>query len=229
MKVKVLFITYVLFSLLSLSCGLKIFYAIDPPVSAQRPNQADGEVLSSIVISENEQVFQFVAQDLSTSLFLNPGTDIYYRIYSNQIDLQDDAKIINDANDEDTNNGWKELINLNYKKIKSNENTTRLIDQFGGRITMRLSDTESQTSFIQPGTSIPLRNDDEFFHFDTELHQSDEAYQLPQEGDSDFDFKSGSSYFFVNAYAVSVGMDSSTFQEVQSEILSLGFTAYEGD
>ncbi len=228
MKVKALLITILFSHVLLLSCGLNTFYAINPPINAQRINQADGTILE-VLAQPNDQVFIFFARDLTALPFLSSGTEVYYRIYSSQEDLQNDASRINDANDDDTNNGWKELENLQYKKIRGDGSSVRLIDAAGGNVRIRLSDTDIEPAFIQPSSQIPRRDNNEFFHFDKTLNIGDSDYELVQDGDSDYESSGDEGFWYVNAYAVSMGMDSSTFQEVQSEVLSLGFTAYSRD
>ncbi len=224
-----LHLCFVIFALLLTSCGLKTFYVIDPPLNASPPNPADGDIINSLVLSNS---FSFLSRDLSSSTFINPGTEIYYRIYQDQEDLQSDAIKINDANDEDTNNGYKQIISLNYKKLESTRGGENpFVPSSGGVTTVILTDKGLEVSNIfisgvSTGTK-PTRWNDSFFNFDDTYEVDNSDYNIPKDGDADFESGSGETYQFVNAYAFSTGMDSSTFTPVQSEILSLGFLAYE--
>ncbi len=218
---------------LCFSCGLRTFYLIDPPINAEAPNPSDGDVISSP--NDSNILFTFSARDLTSSVFINPGTDVYYRMYSSQDDLQSDAEKINDANDEDTNNGFKQLDTLGYKKLNIlNGGENSLIDASGGRVIIQLIDNTFSDAYIRvSGSKIgtPIRYTNDYFNFDSTYPNNpsvNDEYELPKIGDSDFKSSSSSfEYVYVNAYAVSTGMDSSTFSAVQSEVLPLGFTAHE--
>ncbi len=207
------------------ACGIKVFQSIDPPINANNPNIANGNEITS---PELLNKFSFTAQDLSS--LLNPGTDVYYRIYKSQTDLQKDAKIINDANIEDTENGAQKLFSLNYQKILSNT-TGRgnpLINENGGTIEITLANLDSDRAFISVMNTIPLRYNNKYFNFDTEYNKGNDSYAIPRSGDSDFqDSSSSSGYYFVNLYAVSTGMDTTIYKPIYSELLSLGFLYYE--
>ncbi len=218
---------FLVFLFMLTSCGLKTFYLIEPPYNAETANPADGTLVSTPYLT-NE--FIFTARNLTTSTFISPGTDIYYRIYASQEDLQIDAKRINDANDEDSNSGFKQLESLGYKRLTSSlggENT--LINSAGGRIRVRLADSNNDASIEVSGVFIgkPIRWNGHYFNFDSTYNSEDDDYAIPVESDEDYKAGSESGYMYVNAYAVSSGMDTTTFVAVQSELLSLGFTAHE--
>ncbi len=225
-------IVFVFFTLLMLSsCGLKTFYKIDPPQNADPPNTANGDIVSS---PTQEREFAFTAQDLTAAFFTSSGTDVYYRIYTEQEDLQADASQVDDANDDDNNNGYKQIISLGYKKLKSTRGGENpLIDTSGGRIIIQPADDTLKDAFVSVSGSvsgfIPLRFNEGYFNFNDTYNSDDDDYSLPTSGDDDYDEGATVESYFLNAYAVSVGMDISTFSQVQSEILSLGFIAYDLD
>ncbi len=221
------FYFFCLIIILNFSCGLKTFYDISPPMNAIPPNDADGGI---VIIPTNIFEFTFTARDLSTSSFSGAGTDVYYRIYDNQEDLLNDGKSIYNANDDDTNNGFKVLDTLGYKELQTSVGgKNALIPSTGGRVIIRL-DVNDGLNISVSGTSIgdPLRWNNKYFNFDPESNIDDIDYALPEEGDDDFeDSDNKDDYYYVNAYAVSIGYDSTTFEPIQSELLSLGFIAYE--
>ncbi len=218
----------VISALLFTSCGLRTFYLIDPPINANAPNPSDGDNVEFPILTDE---FSFTARNLSNSAFISPGTDVYYRIYASQSDLQNDAERINDANDEDTNNGFKQLESLGYEKLDSTlggENS--LIDDVGGEVTIHLNSTNGAEIFVSGSSKgQPKRWNNTFFNFDSSYNTDDDEYDIPANGDDDFEYDNNINYFYVNAYAVSIGMDSTSFVAVQSEVLPLGFTAYEAN
>ncbi len=213
------------------SCGLKTFYSIDPPRNADPPNIANGDIVS---IPTQEREFSFTAQDLTAAFFTSSGTDVYYRIYTDQEDLQSDASQIDDANDDDNNNGYKQIISLGYKKLKSTRGGENpLIDTSGGRIIIQPADDTIKGAFLSVSGTVsgfvPLRFNEDFFNFNDTYNPDDDDYALPTSGDDDYEEGATIDSYFLNAYAVSVGQDITTFNQVQSEILSLGFIAYDVD
>ncbi len=225
------FVIFILLLTFFPSCGLNTFYKIDPPANAEISNLANGDLVTTLNLSDK---FEFSARDLSTSVFIDPGTSVYYRIYNNQEELQNDAEAIDDANDDDTENGYKKLLTLNYKEIKTTRGGENpLVDRFGGRVVISFSNKDDSASISVSGVSTgfkPLRYNDKFFNFDDTYEVDDERYDVPVDNDDDYEYNSDADvHMYVNAYAVSNGMDSTTFNLVHSELLSLGFTAYTTD
>lgn len=213
------------------SCGLESYYDIPPPRNAVQQNPADGSTDDDFVDSPEYQLFEFTAGNF-TGDFIFPGTNVYYRIYNNIDDLQSDAEQINNANTENTSNGFTKLESLRYLSMSSDTSAIPLINGNGGRVIIRLV---TDTSEIYPNgifvggseTAIPLRYDGGRFNFDPETSE-DIPNTLPVGGDNDYNdgTNDGNSYWYVNAYAVSTGMNSTTFTPISSEVLSLGFIAY---
>lgn len=219
------------------SCGLETYYDIAPPQNAVQQNPADGSAnVGSIVDSPENQIFEFTALNLSSTLFISPGTAVYYRIYNNISDLQSDARQINNANTENTSNGFNKLESLRYLSMTSDINASSFIDEDGGRVSIRLV-TDSTGATYNAGIyigaildanrqAIPQRYDNESFNFDPDT-ATDTQNTLPRDGDNDYDDGTNdrNSYWYVNAYAVSKGLNES-FTPATSEVLSLGFIAY---
>ncbi len=228
MKKRLLLLGIIIFFVTS--CGLNVFYEIDSPLNATIINTADGNEVQTPTYS-NE--FEFSARNLSSSSFINPGTEVFYRIYDNQEALQADADKINDANDDDTSNGYRMLLDLNYTEMRSiNSKGNPIIDRYGGFVRIIITNTENNADIIVSGVSTgnkPIRYNDNFFNFDVEKEDvGDSLFNVPRSGDTDFEFTSESNnYRFINAYAVSTGMDQTTFTPIQSQVLSLGFAYYE--
>lgn len=231
---KVVFLFYITLLLFS-SCGLEEFREIDPPRNAIQANQSDGTIGDlDIVDSPEHQKFEFTAVANASSGFIAPGTEIYYRIYNNVNDLQSDASSINDANIENTNNGFTRLEALRYISLGSNPTSTPLI-RLAGRVIVRpFVNPDLSTDYIvgifldTTRLSTPLRYDGEIFNFNPNT-ANDLQHTLPQNGDNDYKFSTasdGKDFWYVNAYAVSIGLDSTTFTPTMSEVLPLGFIAY---
>lgn len=214
------------------SCGLESYQDISPPRNAVQPNQADGSTDDGFVVSPENQQFEFTAENLATT-FMSPGTAVYYRIYNNIVDLQSDAKRINNANTENTSNGFNTVESLNYTTMTSSTGAEPLIDGAGGRVIIRLVSSGTYTSGISIAgiyTATPQRYDNINFNFDPDT-ATDTPNTLPKDGDNDYDGGDGDgkNHWYVNAYAVSTGLNSITFSQLSSEVLSLGFIVYSSN
>lgn len=206
------------------SCGIETYEDIDPPRNAVRSNPADGTTIGSIVDSLESQQFEFTAANISG--FISSGTAVYYRIYNNINDLQSHARQINDANTENTSNGFNRVESLGYLSMASSTDEQPFIKRYGGVI-IRLASAGGYTAGISGSTAIPHRYDGKIFNFDLTT-PPELADTLPKAGDQDYDdgTNDGEPYWYVNAYAVSTGLDAQLYTPVTSEVLSLGFIAY---
>lgn len=121
---KVCIIVFFIVFLLLFSCGLDVYYFVEPPFN------------SSVIVNPSdpsEQYFSFTAADASNSEisaggnvnFL--GTDVYYKIYSDLSTLQSQRNSINSSNTEYTENGINRLNNLGFQKISSSNYSDPLI------------------------------------------------------------------------------------------------------
>ncbi|MFI3257845.1 MAG: hypothetical protein R3Y36_06075 [Spirochaetales bacterium] len=230
-----IFLSIIFCFLLCISCGLNVFYEIDPPINAAEPNPSDGTTTSIISFDPSAQEFEFTARNVS-STFIAPGTDVYYRIYGSISSLQSDAAQINTSNTENTSNGFNKMTSLNYQKITVSSSTQGyLIDENGGRVAIRLFVDSTTSANYEAGIrvdgnniGVPTRFNGNLFNFDTgDTAGNDYENPLPQSGDADYNATSdGNNYWYVNAYAVSVGLENGTFTQVRSELLPLGFVVY---
>lgn len=228
MKINVRYKSSVIGIIISLifftACGIKVLQLIDPPVNANPPNVANGSIQNSLTESN---IVTFLAADLSSTMFINPGTEVYYRIYSNQEDLQRDAKLVNDVNIEDSENGFNKLLSLQYKKMNSTAGGENpLINANGGNVSITLARNDTTAPVISPTGELPKRSTGDFFYLFSSFEPDNLNYPRPKSGDSDFEGTGGGDYF-VNLYAVSTGMDSTTYKPTYSQVLSLGFLYYE--
>ena len=225
-------------SVLLISCGLETFYKIKPPDNAVPQNAADGA--TSSVTTTADPVYQFSSADNgSQSSFIAPGTEVYYRIYNSVEKLQQDARSINAVNTDIGGSGFVRMQSLGYKKLRvrsGGENPELLIDGTAAhRVIIRLADDGSLSGGIfydgagSPQFSPVLRDaDNRQFYFKTD----NQNLKPPQNGDIDVDSAEDRGalrgrYWYVNAYAVSVGLVSTTWTRAVSKLLPLGFLALE--
>ena len=225
-------------SVLFISCGLETFYKIKPPDNAVPQNAADGA--TSSVTTTADPVYQFSSADNSSqSSFIAPGTEVYYRIYNSVEKLQQDARSINAVNTDIGGSGFVRMQSLGYKKLRvrsGGENPELLIDGTAAhRVIIRLADDGSLSGGIfydgagSPQFSPVLRDaDNRQFYFKTD----NQNLKPPQNGDIDVDSAEDrgalrGKYWYVNAYAVSVGLVSTTWTRSVRKLLPLGFLAFE--
>ncbi len=209
----------------SLTVDATQIVTLKSPINADRQNHSDGDYVLNPQISNS---FIFTARDLSGTPFINAGTEVFYRIYANQVDLQIDSERINDSNDENTNSGFRQLDSLGYKKMESTAGgQAPLISSDGGSVVITLSNTNSESAGIIPSGTVPQRWDNSYFNFDPDNVRNRDEYALATYGDADFESASSTDYQYVNAYAVSTGLDPTSYTPVQSELLSLGFLYYD--
>ena len=226
-------------SVLFISCGLETFYKIAPPHDAVPQNPADGATLS--VTTTADPLYEFWSENINTTppFFIAPGTEVYYRIYNSVKKLQQDVRAINAVNTDIGGNGFSKMESLGYKKLRARfvtENQGLLIDGTAPhRVFMRLVSIGSDSAGVfytsasgTPQFSPVLRNGDAVFYFNS----SGDTQKLPKASDSDVDPAEddgalAGKYWYVNAYAVSVGLVSATWTRSVSKLLPLGFLAFE--
>ncbi len=207
--------TCILFLLL-FSCGLDVYYFVEPPFnSVEIFNPPD----------ETFQVFSFTTADSrntdpsvvgQTVYFL--GTDVYYKIYTDLSVLESHKKSINSANAEYTENGINKLNSLGFQKITSNPYSDPLIRKSASNqnVKIRLFDTSVYKSKIEVSgvdKGIPLRYDGSSFNI-----QSGEILDgLDINGNPNSD-----SNYYVLMYAVSVSTVNLS-QRIYSSLCPLGY------
>lgn len=230
MPVRLLCRLTVCFFLLFTSCGLETFYEINPPENAVPQNPADGTTVNTQTSTAETRKFEF-SSVLNTG-FIASGTEVYYRIYNSQETLQKDAAQINAVNKDNSADGFYKMQSLNYRRIRTSSGSDMLIDG-SHRVVIRLVNEGAAFPYTYSlgvfydgiPTAVPSFNPRRYG--DKDFHFGNTAAQLPKSGDGDFEFSSVSGeYWFVNAYAVSVGLNPTTWARSVSKVLPLGFLAF---
>ena len=216
MNKKVLCLFTCILFLLLFSCGLEVYYFVEPP-------------FNSVVISnppdETFQVFSFTTADSRNTdpsvvgnsvVFL--GTDVYYKIYTDLSVLESQKSTINTANLEYTENGINKLNSLGFQKITSNPYSDPLIRKSSSNQTVkiRLFDTSVYKSNIDiSGVDVgkPLRYDGSSFN----IRSGEILEGLDINGNPNSD-----SNYYVLMYAVSVSTVNLS-QRIYSSLCPLGY------
>ena len=220
-------------SVLLISCGLETFYKIEPPDNADLKNPADGTTLSVTTTAETRK-YEFSSKN--NGGFIAAGTEVYYRIYNSVEKLQQDARSINAVNTDIGGNGFAGMERLGYKKLRvhSGGKNQDLLIKNVHRVVIRLADDGILVGGVfydgagSPQFSPILRDGDRQFYFKTDSP----TLNPPETGNADVDSDEDSGalagkYWYVNAYAVSVGLVSATWTRSVSKLLPLGFLAFE--
>ena len=210
------------------SCGLETFYEINPPENAVPQNPADGTTVNTQTDTSETRKFEF--SSVQNNGFIAPGTEVYYRIYNSQEVLQKDAAQINAVNKDNSTDGFYKLQSLNYRRMRTSAGNDMLIEG-RHRVVIRLVTEGGALPYnlgvFYDGSSTPVPLLDPRRYGDKSFYFGDEAEQLPKNSDGDFTVSSiPGEYWFVNAYAVSVGLNPSTWARSVSKVLPLGFLAF---
>ena len=209
------FFTCILFLLL-FSCGLDVYYFVEPPKSSveiSNPPDATFQVFSFITADSDNTNPGVVGQTVN---FL--GTDVYYKIYTNENVLLEQKKIIDSANAEYTENGIYKLNSLGFQKIRSEPYSDPLIKKSSSNqvVKIRLFEIGTFESSIEvSGKNIgkPLRYNYESFNINLgDILQGDDI-----NGNSTSD-----SNYYVLMYAVSVSTVNLS-QRIYSSLCPLGY------
>ena len=217
------FYILVIFSLVLFfsSCGLPVYYIIYPPVNAGNPTETpDGRYFS----------FK-TADQVNKTTDIYRGIDVYYKIYNTENDRNLDIQQIQAVNSEFSQSGFNKMQGLGYAKLSSEPKLHNSSDVLFDKedsdhfIKIRLFDEgpednnryeagfESDKISFNTG-SEPIRLNGNSFQFADE--------NLPIQGDTDYKHnEEESDYFWVAAFAVSVGRDG-FFQAYYSSLLFLG-------
>ena len=212
MNKKVLCLFTCILFLLLFSCGLDVYYFVEPPFDSIPPDQTF-------------QVFSFTTADSDNT---NPGvvgqtinflgTDVYYKIYTNEDVLLEQKKIIDSANAEYTENGINKLNSLGFQRLTSNPYSDPLIKKSTSNqnVKIRLFDTAVYKSKVEVSgvdKGIPLRYDGSSFNI-----QSGEILEgLDINGNPTSDPN-----YYVLMYAVSVSTVNLS-QRIYSSLCPLGY------
>jgi hypothetical protein len=199
------------------SCGLPVYYIIYPPVNAGTPSE-----------NAETRYFSFkTADQVNKTTDIYRGIDVYYKIYNSEKDRDSDIQQIQAANSEFSQSGFTKLKSLEYEKLVSkpslHDSTDILFNKNNNDINIKIRLFDEGNDYkagfeindIVSSGSKPIRSNGKNFQFDDE--------NLPIQGDTDYKHKSEeeSDYFWVTAYAVSVGRDG-FFQPYYSSLLPLG-------
>ncbi|HOS29195.1 MAG TPA: hypothetical protein PLR39_00200 [Treponemataceae bacterium] len=222
-----IFFLIVFFAAVSVSCGLPVYNALYPPTAYAQPTN-----------DPLNRVFSFTTADSANAgMDIYQGVNIYYRIYNDPSSRDADINTINTSNTEFSDNGMRRLQNMGYnelsitKEISTINDTLIPIDSTNRKIQVRLFTEGFSESPYAAGIrvnnslvsgSIPVR---------TVLSTSFDFFgtgPLPESTDPDVKMNSalGTDVWYVNAYAVSVGRNTS-FQYFYSSILHLGYITIE--
>lgn len=225
------------------SCGLDTFEVIDAPYYLIRKPEITDENSYQTQSFESKQ-FEFFTNDsdnqnLSEIKFI--GTDVYYKIYNSFDDLNRERSILN-------NNANSETLSVNlitsltssygYKNLRaSNFRGNVLIPASSNgsnqTVYIRLTDYNNSdykacikvdgNSINGSSINIPLRTvtdgKDKTFNFGKS--GDNDKIPLSEDGDCLINTSYDSGIYYVNLYAVSVGIDT-TFTPQYSNILNLG-------
>ncbi len=203
------------------NCGLETYYYLERPYFISSPSTSD----------PLERIFRFETADAANSPNgdVYQGCEIYYRIYNNRSRMGSDAGTIANRNTEYSSDGMNKLRDLNYQRMTSNSGELPLVRKSDSnrRVNIRLFEEGEVEPYLagiyignvsiengQPTGGI-LRYNNKSFDF-----EKDEEY--PQEIDADVDYSSslGTDIWYVQAYAVSYGLDT-LFSAVYSQLLPL--------
>ena len=224
---KIMFILILLSFFLLFSCGLDVYYIIEPPMNTTGLN-ATPENPSQ----DNAYLFSFTTADSKNT---NPslvgevkllGTDVYYRIYNNLLALQSDMNSISTANTEYTENGFNKLVSLEFMKLSSSNISDPLIkkskDNKDENVEIRLFEIIPYKSEINVDNNIigePLRYNGDAFQLP---NYDEEMTGLDVDISSDSNSLTETPVYYVLMYAVSVGSINLS-QRVYSSLAPLGY------
>lgn len=220
-------LTCVLFAAVSYSCGLPVYYTLNPPSAYAQPTN-----------DPLNRFFSFTTADSQNSVMdIYQGINIYYKIYNDPAARDADINSIQSSNTEYSDNGMRRLQALGYSelgttnKISTINDTLLPLESSNRTVRVRLFTEGFVGSPYTAGftinnnpvrDSIPIRSvlSNSFDFFGTG--------PVPSSIDSDVKFTSsaGTTIWFVNAYAVSVGRNTS-FQYFYSSLLHLGYITIE--
>jgi hypothetical protein len=211
------------------SCGLETYSILDPPIIAQYTAGTD-EPLS--------RYFHFRTSGGVSGDVAFQGTSVFYKIYASESVLISEANSISDVNAQYSANGYNRIASLGYQELNSTARNDPLIPgTTGATVVIRLFNEGSFTTRVHendtdvsPIWGIPLRRaNSKGFNFFAATESGREDNPVPVSGDPDVNFSgfSDGNTWYVNAYAVSIGRDTS-FANLHSQLLHLGYIRIRG-
>lgn len=241
------------FLFLFTGCGLEEFPYLNAPVQPFRTRLYSDS-------APEEQYFSFLTQENENPGINLLGTEVYYKIYNNISTLNSVQNSINSLNSSTNSTSAAAALKdtYSYKPLKlSNGNITPLIKKEGSNnkyVYIRLTDKNNESlksaicvdsvpiSLFENGKTPQLQYEGEpvyprryidsklTFNFGCDNVESD---KIPNKDDEDVkwsDTFTEEHKWYVDMYAVTVGINTSTWTEYYSEVLPLGsVTIVEGE
>ena len=235
----IMFSLCVVMCFFSISCGLDVYYILYPPSEAQ-------------IVNENTEAlgryFSFRTSDVENNgMDIFTGTAVIYRIYNTLSQLTSDSFSISNYNNEFSDKGYNRAISLGYQRLDISNNSVPLVSKSDKNrsVEIRLftegyldnpyqAGIKVASEYIKDGSdiAIPLRENESTFAFYsskkfTNVNNKQYSNTVPEKDDIDVKFiqlseSSAENIWYVNAYAVSVGM-TSDFTYKYSELEPLGY------
>ncbi len=229
----------------SISCGLDVYYILYPPSEAK-------------IVNENTEAlgryFSFRTADIENNgMDIFTGTTVIYKIYNTLSQLTSDNFSINNYNSEYSDKGYNRAIALGYQELLISNNDVPLVSKTGENrsVEIRLftegyiddpyeAGIKISGQYIMDGSdiAIPLRENESTFAFYspdkfTVVNGKSYSNNIPEEDNLDVKFielteAAQENVWYVNAYAVSVGM-TSDFSYKYSELEPLGYIVISED
>lgn len=198
--------------LLLFSCGLDVYYFIEPPFnSSPISNPAD----------DVSQFFSFTTNGGNVGDMNYLGTQVYYKLYTNISDLDSQKTSINSANIEYSENGIDKLLALGFQKLSCSSYSDPLIRKTPSpknqniKITFNNGYYSSEILVDGENLGIPLRYDNTPFSLENLSTQDLDVYDSNSSSDEETNF-------YILMYAVSVGTVNLS-QRIYSSLCYLGY------
>lgn len=229
----------------SMTCGLDVYYILYPPSEAK-------------VVDENSDAlgryYSFKTADIENAgMDIYVGVTVIYRIYNDLTNLISDSFSINNYNSEYSEKGYNRAIALGYQQLEISNNEFPLVYKSSSNRTVEIrlftegfvenpyiAGVKVSGQYEKDGSSnaIPLRENENTFAFyssskNTIVNGQTYTNAIPNQGDIDVKFipkedSSQENIWYVNAYAVSVGM-TADFSYRYSELEPLGYITISED
>ncbi len=215
------------FAAVSYSCGLPVYYALNPPTPSAQPSNDPLNRFYSFNTSDSE----------NSTMDIYQGVNVYYKIYNDPSSRDADINAVNSSNTEYSDNGLRKIQSLGYaeltspKKISTENDTLFPITAANRLIQIRLFTEGFSGLPYSAGVKINNTLIEGVVPIRAVLSNSFDFFgegPIPSSTDSDVKYtvNAGNDVWYVNAYAVSVGRNTS-FQYFYSSLLHLGYITIE--
>lgn len=211
------------------SCGLSVYYFIEPSYNVATPSPDNPSnnyfTFSTADIANNEQ------SDTGEITYF--GTDVYYKIYNNLNTLTSNTSAINTTNTEYTENGFNKMYSYGYQQLRTSRGILPAIPNAKNisgagfsnwSVNIRLTKEGVYRPLITLVNNITTISDIIPYRFDESNFIFSQNY-TPTESDMDYQMSTEfttENTWYVNAYAVSTAMDT-TLSTVHSQLCYLGY------